>query len=242
MSYTPIPILMYHSIQSEPKNAKYRGLSVPKMLFKVQMYLLKFLGYKGLSMSKLQPYLYGEKKGKVFGITFDDGYLNNFTNALPVLTKLKFSATCYIVAGNIGGTNHWDEDKGISKKYMMSKKNILDWIKNGMEIGSHSMHHIKLSNCTEESLVSEIKNSKHFLEKEFNVIVNHFCPPYGDSNLHINKLIKKYGYQTSVLVKRGRVPIKCDPFSLPRVLVNNRTYPHLLLLKFLTKYEDRKSK
>jgi peptidoglycan/xylan/chitin deacetylase (PgdA/CDA1 family) len=46
-------------------------------LFKSQMWLLKKLGYKGLNMTELQPYLTGKKQGKVVGITFDDGYKSN---------------------------------------------------------------------------------------------------------------------------------------------------------------------
>jgi peptidoglycan/xylan/chitin deacetylase (PgdA/CDA1 family) len=49
--------------------------------------LLKKLGYKGLNMTELQPYLTGKKQGKVVGITFDDGYKNNLIHALPILKK-----------------------------------------------------------------------------------------------------------------------------------------------------------
>ena len=77
--------------------------------------LLKLMGYQGLSMSQLQPYLRGEKSGKVVGITFDDGYLNNLTNALPVLQKHGFSSTCYAVSGLLGQTNLWDAKIGIAQ-------------------------------------------------------------------------------------------------------------------------------
>jgi peptidoglycan/xylan/chitin deacetylase (PgdA/CDA1 family) len=42
-----------------------RGLNVRPKLFKSQMWLLKKLGYKGLNMTELQPYLTGKKQGKV---------------------------------------------------------------------------------------------------------------------------------------------------------------------------------
>ena len=75
-----IPILMYHSIESMPKNTVMRSLHVPPKRFEFQMKLLRFLGYKGLSINKLLPYLNGAKHGKVVGITFDDGYQNNLIN------------------------------------------------------------------------------------------------------------------------------------------------------------------
>ncbi|NCW54462.1 MAG: hypothetical protein EBV97_11815, partial [Rhodobacteraceae bacterium] len=67
-----------------PKGTPLRGLVVSPGTFSRHMSLMQFLGYKGLSMGALMPYLKGERTGKVFGITFDDGYENNFHNALPV--------------------------------------------------------------------------------------------------------------------------------------------------------------
>ena len=45
------------------------------------MFILKILGYRCISMRELVPYLQGKKKGKVIGLTFDDGYLDNITHA-----------------------------------------------------------------------------------------------------------------------------------------------------------------
>ena len=71
---------MYHSIESMPKSTVMRSLHVPPRRFKFQMWLLKILGYKGLSLKDLRPYLSGDLDGKVVGITFDDGYKNNLIN------------------------------------------------------------------------------------------------------------------------------------------------------------------
>ena len=140
MQQKPIPILMYHSIAAMPKGTVMRSLHVPLTLFKLQMWLLKILGYRGLSMSNLYPYLTGEKQGKVVGITFDDGFKNNL-QVLPILQKFNFSATCYIISQNIGGINHWDLDKGIPENPLMDENKIKQWINSGMEIGSHTQNH-----------------------------------------------------------------------------------------------------
>ena len=125
MQQKPIPILMYHSIAAMPKGTVMRSLHVPPKLFRLQMWLLKILGYKGLSMNELQPYLTGDKQGKVVGITFDDGFKNNLTYALPILKKFEFSATCYIISQNIGGINYWDLDKGIPENPLMNENEII---------------------------------------------------------------------------------------------------------------------
>ena len=85
---SPIPILTYHQIDiAPPKGAPFRSLYVSPAAFSRHMGLLKILGYQGLSLSALQPYLSGDRTGKVVGITLDDGYLNNLTHALPVLER-----------------------------------------------------------------------------------------------------------------------------------------------------------
>jgi len=237
----PISILMYHSIESEPKGSVLRSLSVPKVLFKIQLYTLKLLGYQGLSMSELLPYIKGQKSAKVFGITFDDGYLNNYENALPVLKRLKYSATCYVVAKNIGGSNYWDHELGVNKKNMMSHEHIFDWLKSGMEIGSHSSNHLRLSKCNELDLKKEIFKSKERLENLFKTKVIHFCYPYGDYSKKVIDELRKSNYITATTVNRGRVNEKSSLYALPRVLVNHRTYPFNLLLKLFTSYEDKRS-
>ena len=96
MSHKPIPILMYHSIASMPKGTVMRSLHVPPKLFKLQMWILKIIGYQGLSMGELEPYLTGRKKGRVVGITFDDGFENNYSVAASILEKYSTSATFYV--------------------------------------------------------------------------------------------------------------------------------------------------
>ena len=67
-----LPILMYHQIDATPaRGTPLRGLTVTPGSFARQMGLLRLLGYKGLSMGDMEPYLRGEKSGRVVGITFD---------------------------------------------------------------------------------------------------------------------------------------------------------------------------
>ena len=238
MQHKPIPILMYHSIAAMPKGTVMRSLHVPPKLFRLQMWLLKILGYKGLSMNELQPYLTGDKQGKVVGITFDDGFKNNLTYALPILKKFEFSATCYIISQNIGGINHWDLGKGIDENPLMDENEIKQWINNGMEIGSHAQNHIRLSEIDIDTATKEITQSKLDLEKQFDRPVEHFCYPYGDYNNEVVSIAKNAGYQTATTVNRSRVKIGGNLLALPRIPITHRTFPHLFLIKILSRYED----
>ena len=119
----PIPILMYHQIDIPPvRGTPLRGLTVAPKSFEWQMKLLRYLGYRGLSMRDLEPFLSGARVGKVVGITFDDGYQNNVEYALPVLQKNRFTATCYGVSSMIGATNVWDAGK-VEPKRLMTLEN-----------------------------------------------------------------------------------------------------------------------
>ena len=241
MQQEAFPILMYHSITNMPKGTRMRSLHVPPKRFILQMRLLKLLGYRGVSMSELQLYLSGEKIGKVVGLTFDDGYRNNLINALPIIRKLGFSATVYIVSQNIGGNNQWDIDKGILENKMMNENEIQEWIDSGMEIGSHTRNHENLTKCNTEKAFKEIQQSKLDLEYRFKIPVNHFCYPYGSHNENITSLTKKAGYVTATTTNRGRSKMNDNLLTLPRVQVTHHTLPHLFLLKILSQYEDRRS-
>lgn len=116
----------------------------------------KLLGYEGLSMSGLLPYLRGERHGKVVGITFDDGYLNNLTDALPVLQRQGFSSTCYAVSSLLGKTNEWDRDIGIAQVPLMTVDQLRLWVASGQEVGgqevgSHPQNHARLLQSNDHS-------------------------------------------------------------------------------------------
>ena len=65
-------------------------------------------------------------------ITFDDGYKDLIINALPLLKKYNFKATCFIVSDLIG-KNVWDElNSKIKDKELMNLSDIHFWVKNGM--------------------------------------------------------------------------------------------------------------
>ena len=235
-----IPILMYHSIESMPKNTVMRSLHVSPSKFKFQMWVLNILGYRGLSLKDLKPYLDGNVHGKVVGITFDDGYQNNLTNAAPVLKKYNFSATCYIVSQNIGLSNIWDLSNNITQRPLMTESEIKQWLNLGMDIGAHTRTHADLTSISEKKAYGEINDCKTDLENKFNVKVADFCYPFGRFNDLILKMVENSNYSTASTMQRGRVNLASNNYLLPRIPINYRTLPHLFLAKILTNYEDKR--
>jgi peptidoglycan/xylan/chitin deacetylase (PgdA/CDA1 family) len=239
----PIPILVYHQIAEAPKKgAPFRGLYISPAAFARQMVLLKMLGYTGLSMTDLQPYLRGEKNGKVVGITFDDGYLNNLTNALPALQKHGFTSTCYVVDGLLGQTNVWDAQIGIAQTPLMSAEQLLQWQAGGQEVGAHTQDHVDLLTVSEITAWKQIAKSKTTLQTLLGKPVNHFCYPFGKFDERHSTMIKQAQYETATTTARGRVTKATNLLTLPRVPVLRSTSLPILWLKIATAYEDGKKK
>ena len=238
---SPIPILIYHQIDNPPaKGAPFRSLYVSPAAFSRQMGLLKLLGYHGLSMSALQPYLRGERTGKVVGITLDDGYLNNLTHALPALRKNGFSATCYVVSQRIGKTNEWDRHKGIAQTPLMDASQLRQWIDGGQEIGAHTRHHADLPQIADETARDEILTCKAELETEIGQPVTQFCYPYGKFGDVHAELVREAGFSCATTTVRSRCLAGEDFLRLPRAAVVRSTTLFGLWQKVATAYEDRR--
>jgi len=237
----PIPILVYHQIsQAPPRGAPFRGLYVAPQSFARQMAWLRLLGYQGLSMGALLPYLRGEKSGKVVGITFDDGYQNNLSHALPVLVRHGFSSTCYVVSNLLGKTNVWDRDIGIVQVPLMNAEALRQWVAGGQEVGSHTQNHARLLQCDAATALAEMTQDRAALEGLLGVPVRHFCYPYGEYAPEHVAMAQQAGFLTATTTRRGRSAVQGDLLELPRVPVLRSTSLPVFWLKVATGYEDRK--
>lgn len=238
---SPIPILVYHQIDTAPpKGAAFRSLYVSPVAFARQMWLLRMMGYQGLSMSALLPYLRGEKQGKVVGITFDDGYLNNLTHALPVLQRHGFSATCYAVSQRLGQTNVWDQAQGVVQTPLMDADQLRQWVAGGQEVGAHTRHHVDLTQCDTPTCLEELTLGRTELEEATGAAVSHFCYPYGKYTAEHVAMARQAGFETVTTTQRGRVARGADMCQLPRVPVLRSTTLLVFWLKVATRYEDRR--
>ena len=237
----PIPILVYHQIaEAPPKGSPFRSLYVAPAAFARQMAWLLRLGYQGLSMTALQPYLAGTSSGKVVGITFDDGYLNNLEHALPVLAGHGFSSTCYAVSGLLGRTNAWDASQGIAQTPLMDEAQLRQWVDGGQEVGSHTRQHVDLTVSESDTCLAEMTLGKSELESVVNGSLTHFCYPYGRYGPEHVALADALGFVTATTTHRSRCHAHTDMLQLPRVPVLRSTSLPLFWLKVATAYEDRR--
>lgn len=232
-------ILTYHQIDAAPPPpAAYRSLYVAPATFARQMRWLKGLGYKGVSMRELLPYLRGDKTGKVVGLTFDDGYCNNLHHALPVLQECGFTATCYVMSKLLGKTNVWDIENGVKQADLMTPAQIRQWAQGGMEIGAHTQTHCNLTLMADVDAMREIGACKAELGELLGEPVENFCYPFGFYDARHARMAKDAGYRSATTTQRGKAHAGSDLFQLRRIPVVRSTFLPQFLLKLLTDYEN----
>jgi len=161
-----------------------------------------------------------EKNGVL--LTFDDGFANNFSNALPILEKFQAQAVFFVSTQHVEKTDDYLPSVRTSiEKYCKNKeipKIIRDDIFVGLSIeklkkcgehtlitiGSHTVSHPFLTQCSESELRNELKNSKMFLEKNIGGEVNLFAYPTGDYDGIVVEEVKKSGYEAAFITEKNR--------------------------------------
>jgi len=175
------PILLYHRIDVPPINSQYY---VEPEKFEEQMKLLYEWEYTPVTIETLIKAIRegAELPPRPVIITFDDGHLDNYTTAFPIMQKFGFTGVLYIV-GNYMGTEGY-----------MTAAQIHEMVIAGWEVGSHSMNHLDLQKLDQESQVVEIVDSREKLEAEIDVPVRTFAYPFGLMNDSAGSLVHKAGY------------------------------------------------
>ena len=214
-----LKILNYHNVEQPPTGAAYPKLYVEPAQFARQMWCLKQLGLRGVSLSEGLALLARGRAARAVVVTFDDGYADNLHQAAPILREFGFSATCYVVSRRVGTFNQWDADRLNVRKPLMSEGELRRWLNEGFEIGSHTRTHPALDTLDAAASEDEIAGSRADLESLTGVRIEHFCYPYGAFNETSVRHVAAAGYRSAVTTQRGIVRANDDPFRLSRIAV-----------------------
>jgi len=206
-----VTILAYHRVFPDKRGS----LAVTPENFEYQLTSFLQKGYSAITLKDLyENYL---KMGKAIPprtlvITFDDGYKDNYAYAFPILRKLKVPATIFLAADYIGKevTFPWDRiDPDLLNVTFTSMDHPLTWEQSkemhqaGIEFGSHTMTHPKLTQISLDEARNELYSSKQMIEEKLGAPVYSFCAPYGYINPGVLKLSEKAGYMVGVLNPPG---------------------------------------
>ena len=227
-----VPILMYHKVERVNRRSLVPGHYVSPSLFKKQMAILAALGYTPVALSSL--YRSDVKlPRKPIVITFDDGYVNYLTNALPILQAQKFVATVFLVANQLDGTNAWDVKLGDVEERLMSVQQIQECRQAGTEFGSHTLDHADLGAVSLDEAKRQIADSKVKLESDLGFPIETFCYPYGRKNRDVMRLVEEAGYRLACSTEKGINTEDTDRYALRRINVRRDTSVPVFVMKLL---------
>lgn len=201
-------ILVFHTIS----DSKVYN-SVSSAMFEKQMKLLR-KKFNPVSLDTLGIML--KKKiidSKTVCVTFDDGFMDTFVNALPILKRYNIPATVFIETGNVGL-----ESKNQGEMFpMMGKAELLKLHQSEIiSIEPHTINHPRLTQISDNEIYSEVNKSKNFLEQLLNKKCVHFAYPYGLHNKRVRKQIIKTGIKYAYTTKDGVVRHNSDVLQLKR--------------------------
>jgi peptidoglycan/xylan/chitin deacetylase (PgdA/CDA1 family) len=176
-----VPIILYHRIDVSPINSRY--YVTPKR-FEEEMKLLHDWDYTSITTTMLiQAITQGaELPPRPFLLTIDDGNLDNYTNAFPIMQKYGFTGVLYLVGNYIGAENY------------MSVEQVLEMHNAGWEVGSHSLNHLDLTKVSADTARTEVIGSRKVLEDMLGIPVLTFAYPFGAYNESTLDYVKSAGY------------------------------------------------
>jgi peptidoglycan/xylan/chitin deacetylase (PgdA/CDA1 family)/glycosyltransferase involved in cell wall biosynthesis len=217
-----IPVLMYHKIPDRNLDSPHR-IFVTKENFENHLIFFKKNHFTPLHFQDLLNFLNEERDWSEFPkkpiiITFDDGYQDNFINALPLLNKYQTKAVFYFLSDSTILFNNWDQNSELELSKIMTLEEKKEFTKNQLvEIGSHSINHPHLTALTENEILNQMKESKKQLEETFQKKILSFAYPFGSSHEKIYELCEKAGYHFAVNTDRGGLYIYENRFAIFRV-------------------------
>ena len=215
-----IPILLYHRVGSEVDN-----YTVTATRFEEDMKTLTYEGFTTLSIEQVKHHLQNADASlpdKPIIITFDDGYLDNYTNVFPILQKYSMKASFYIITSMVGLDDR------------LAKYHIREMEAAGMDFGSHTVTHQLLAELAFKDAEIELTQSKYDLEQILGKTVDFIAYPGGSYNLDTLKMTSKAGYIGGLSTHYGLAKFN-HPFEIKRIPIfhYDRSISYVMLKKGL---------
>ena len=229
-----VPVLMYHSIGPGAHNS---CLIVTPESFERQMKFLKKGNYQILSLDEYVELLKENKKPskRSVVITFDDGFLDNYTNAYQILKKYEMPAAISIVVDWVGKEDmmNWKQIKELSDHELI-------------EIVSHSIKHCPLDTLSKYSTTKELKESKRILEKKLNTVINYLCYPCGNFTPFVKEMAQLSGYKAALATHPDARIALNDAYAIRRIRISQSSDNMLVFWAqvsgYYTFFKDRRIK
>ena len=192
-------IIMLHRVTP---NAPASGMNMPPEKFEQLIKLLVKKNSIFCFVSELDQYI---QKNNVVALTFDDGFLDNYEYAYPILQKYQIKATIYLAT----------RIKDIEK---LNTEQISEMNNSGLiEFGAHTQHHVNLLRLNDQEAYQEILSSKQDIESMVGKCLS-FAYPFGRFNAQHQKMIQSIGFKNAVSTRKKIEPYtEKNQYTLPRI-------------------------
>jgi peptidoglycan/xylan/chitin deacetylase (PgdA/CDA1 family) len=193
--------------------------------------------YECITLSELCRRLREGKplKRRMAVVTFDDGYRDNYTVAMPILQEIGIRATFFVSTGFIGTAREFPHDEEIAGESDMLDTERQSFLKltwddlramekAGFEIGSHTVNHTDLGVADKQTIERELKESLDILNRELRMRPRAFAFPWGNpENIPAFSFagVADAGYYTSVSAYGGSNTRGSNPLHIQRIDAGN---------------------
>lgn len=230
-----LPIITYHSLDGSGS-----PISVDPTQFRRDVRWLAEHGFQARTLSECLAQLRaGTLAERSIALTFDDGFLNTLTIALPTLAQYGFVASVFVVTEFVGGSNDWPtQPSGVPRLPLMDWSGVRDLQTAGWEVGSHTRTHPDLSKLPSDVARREISESQSALQQRLGSSVATFAYPYGRFRSR-DQVAVGTSHSCAVTTRLGLAGERSNLLALERVDAYYLTRPrlvHLLASPLLSSY------
>jgi peptidoglycan/xylan/chitin deacetylase (PgdA/CDA1 family) len=173
---------------------------------------------------QIEGFKTGRNMGGTLSITFDDGYLDNYEVAAPILEKLGLPATFFITSDFIASERvpFWDKELPQQPGWM-NWEQVRDLAKRGFTIGGHTVNHIDMGKEPAERVRQELDTSKSRIESELGRGIELFAYPFGgEKNINetSRQLVREAGFNCCMSCHGGTNEPATDVYRLKRIPIS----------------------
>ncbi|KXK04242.1 MAG: putative xylanase/chitin deacetylase [Acidobacteria bacterium OLB17] len=217
------PFLLYHKIDRPTPDVKIRGAFTPPKAFARQLAILAKSGFSFATAGEMAAYFRqaGEFPKRTVAITFDDGWKDNLTFALPILREYNAKATIFLVTSCLGKTTDLVTADGEGPRQHLSADDVRAMTADGIEFGSHTHTHRHLHKLDPAETRDELKTSKDVIEDLTQKECVSFAYPAGFFDQAAKEEVQNAGFKIAftTVYSHGNGP---DLFELPRTEILRR--------------------
>ena len=232
---SPVPVLMYHHVNPHAGDL----VTVTPRVFEGQMRHLRSRGYHSLSLDALMGYLGGATvPSRSVVLTFDDGWLDNYLHAFPILQRYDLRATIFLVTDRVNQASRGRREDGApvpthreskmlvrggkAQQVALNWDHVREMAAGGLvEFHSHTKTHAKCDTLSAGELEEELGESKEEVERRTGRPCPFVCWPHGSGSDAAIETAKRLGYRGAFTTKPGAVEPGSDPFDIRRIVVKD---------------------